>query len=276
MQLVGSVLVRNEDVFLERAIRNAAGVCDRIHVLDHMSDDGTPAILDSLARELDTLDVRRSTFSGDSHRPLEAYAGTPTWVLVVDGDCIFDPAGLAALRESLAGGEHADVFRLRGHVLHCDEIDDRNGTVSGYMAPPSRPIVQLFNFGALESWTGCHQRVHGGEPVFRLGYDWHSVRDLTDTLAWDGDPLRFVHTCFLRRSTADPESGAEGRPNLNELRGYRRGLLGRIRRAVRRPALDPRVEELHRQGLNWKQAKYRRGARVTRDATPFLLGSHAA
>ncbi|HKX48387.1 MAG TPA: glycosyltransferase family 2 protein [Gaiellaceae bacterium] len=275
MQFVGSVLVRNEDVFLERAIRNASAFCDRIHVLDHMSDDRTPAILRSLADELGTLDVRRSTFSGDSHRPLETYAGTPTWVLVVDGDCLFDPSGLATLRESLVQGEHADVFRLRGHVLHCDEIDDENGTVSGYMAPPSRPIVQLFNFGALESWTGCHQRVHGGEPVFRPGYEWHSVRDLTESSEWDADPLRFVHTCFLRRSTSDPESGGEGRPNLNELRGYRRGILGRIRRAVRRPALDPRVEELHRQGLNWKQAKYRRGPRVTCDATPFRLGAAA-
>jgi hypothetical protein len=275
VQFVGSVLVRNEDVFLERAIRNAAGFCDRMHVLDHMSEDGTPAILRALADELGTLDVRRSTFSGDSHKPLEPYAGTPTWVLVVDGDCIFDPDGLARLRESLARGEHADVFRLRGHVLHCDEIDDANASVSGYMAPPSRPIVQLFNFGALESWTGCHQRVHGGEPVFRPGYEWHSVRDFTEAEAWDADPLRFVHTCFLRRSTADPESGA-GRPNLNELRGYRRGLLGRIRRAVRRPALDPRVQELHRQGLNWKQAKYRRGPRVTLDAAPFRLGASAA
>lgn len=275
MQFVGSVLVRNEDVFLERAIRNATAFCDRIHVLDHMSDDGTPAILHALAAELGTLDVRRSTFSGDSHRPLEAYAGTPTWVLVVDGDCLFDPSGLAALRQSLAQGDHADVFRLRGHVLHCDEIDDENGTVSGYMAPPSRPIVQLFNFGALESWTGCHQRVHGGEPVFRPGYEWHSVRDLTESSGWDADPLRFVHACFLRRSTSDPQSGAEGRPNLNELRGYRRGILGRIRRVVRRPALDPRVEELHRQGLNWKQAKYRRGPRVTCDATPFRLGAAA-
>jgi len=269
VQFVGSVLVRNDDIFLERAIRSAAGFCDRIHVLDHMSDDATPSILHSLADELGTLDVRRSTFSGDSHVPLERYAGTPTWVLVVDGDCIFDPAGLEELRARLASGEHGDVFRLRGHVLHCDEIDEDHGTVSGFLAPPSRPIVQLFNFAALRSWTGCHQRVHGGEPVFRPGYEWYSVRDFAATTGWEADPLRFVHTCFMRRSTSEPESG-EGRPNLNELRSYRRGLFGRVRRAIRRPALDPRVEELHRRGLNWKQAKYRRGPRMTFDAAPFF------
>jgi hypothetical protein len=104
VEFVGSVLVRNEDAFLERAIRNAVGFCDRIHVLDHMSDDETPAILRSLADELGVLDVRRSTFSGDSHRPLEPYAGTQTWVLVVDGDCIFDPEGLEMLRRRLEDG----------------------------------------------------------------------------------------------------------------------------------------------------------------------------
>ena len=35
VQIVGSVLVRNEDVFVERAIRNVAAFCDRIHVVDH-------------------------------------------------------------------------------------------------------------------------------------------------------------------------------------------------------------------------------------------------
>ena len=35
------VLVRNEDLYVEQAIRNVAAFCDRIHVADHMSTDGT-------------------------------------------------------------------------------------------------------------------------------------------------------------------------------------------------------------------------------------------
>ncbi len=270
MRLVGSVLVRNEDVFVERAICNAAGVCDRIHVLDHQSDDGTPEILRALAGELDHLDVCRSSYSGDSHRSLEQYVGTSTWVLVIDGDCIFDPEGLGLLRETLESGVHDDVFRIRGHVLHCDEIDDAAGTVSGYLAPPSRPIVQLFNFGALESWTGCPERVHGGTAVFRPDYDWTNVFDFAETTEWDGDPLRLVHVCFLRRSSREPGDPARGRPNLNELGEYRRGLVGRIRRVVRRPTIDPKVSALRGVGRGWKEDKYRRGPRVTLDATSFF------
>ncbi|MDH4347155.1 MAG: hypothetical protein OEW31_12550, partial [Thermoleophilia bacterium] len=59
-RLVASVLVRNEDVFIERAIRNVAAVCDKIHVVDQESTDRTGEILRSLARELDHLDVVRS------------------------------------------------------------------------------------------------------------------------------------------------------------------------------------------------------------------------
>ena len=39
--IVGIVLVRNEDVFVEQAIRNVAAFCDRIHVADHVSTDRT-------------------------------------------------------------------------------------------------------------------------------------------------------------------------------------------------------------------------------------------
>ena len=34
IRIVGVALVHNEDVFVERAIRNVADFCDRIHVAD--------------------------------------------------------------------------------------------------------------------------------------------------------------------------------------------------------------------------------------------------
>ncbi len=49
MQVVGVVLVRNEDVFVEQAIRNIAAFCDRIYAVDHLSTDLTPEILRRLA-----------------------------------------------------------------------------------------------------------------------------------------------------------------------------------------------------------------------------------
>jgi hypothetical protein len=101
VRVVGVVLVRDEDLFVEQAIRNVAGVCDRIHAVDHMSRDRTGEILESLARELDHLDVRRSRDAAESHALLDEYMGTATWVLGVDGDELFDPAGLAQLAGDL-------------------------------------------------------------------------------------------------------------------------------------------------------------------------------
>src|SRR5262245_31319385 len=126
-QIVGSVLVRNEDTFVERAIRNVAEFCDRIHAIDHVSTDTTWDILRALAREFDHLDVHRSSNSADAHRLLKPYARTETWVIGVDGDELYDPEGLARLRAQLFGGAHADVFRIKAHVLNCDELDEAEG-----------------------------------------------------------------------------------------------------------------------------------------------------
>jgi hypothetical protein len=49
MKIIGSVLVRNEDLYVEQAIRNVVDFCDRIHVVDHVSDDGTSEIVRALA-----------------------------------------------------------------------------------------------------------------------------------------------------------------------------------------------------------------------------------
>src|SRR5262249_23200563 len=158
----GSMLVRNESVFVEQAIRNVAAVCDRIHVVDHVSDDGTWDVLVRLAREFDHVDLRRSPKSATSHRVLAQYAGSRVWVIGVDGDELFDPRGLAALREDLLAGAHEDVFRLKAHVLNCDQLDVERGRAWGYMAPPSRPVTKLINFEAVESWTGGSERLHDG------------------------------------------------------------------------------------------------------------------
>jgi hypothetical protein len=268
VRIVGSVLVRNEDVFVERAVRNAAAFCDRIHAVDHQSSDRTWEILRGLASELDHLDVRRAAHAGESHRLLERYAGTRTWVIGVDGDELFDPFGLAVLREALLGGAHADVFRLKAHVLNCDELDGATGEARGWMAPPSRPVTKLFNFAAVEAWSGCPERLHSGTVVFRQGYDWESRRNLFDELRWEADPLRCLHVCFRRRSSRDAES--EARPSLGQTGAYDRGPLGVLKRRLGRAGLPPKMVELNRSGRTWKQEWYARGPRVSVDATPFL------
>lgn len=259
-RIIGSVLVRNEDVHVEQSIRNVAEFCDRIHAVDHVSTDRTWEILRALAAELDHLEVRCSRNSAVAHELLAPYAGTETWVIGVDGDELYDPAGLSRLRGDLLGGAHADVFRLKAHVLNCDELDRSAGTASGWLAPPSRPVTKLFNFGAIDSWPASPDPLQAGSVAFRAGQHWESRRDLADVTTWEGDPLRCLHLCFLGRSSAD---AGVARLNLDESGEYDRGAVGTLKRLVRRRRRE-------RDGGNWKREWYARGDRVTVDAGPFL------
>jgi hypothetical protein len=263
--IVGIVLLHDEDVFVERAIRNVADFCDRIHAVDHVSTDRTWAILRALERELDHLDVRRVHHAGQSHSLLEPYAGTDTWVFGVDGDELYDHARLASFREQLLGGAYDRAFKVASNVLNCIRLDCQGGTAAGYLSPPSRSITKLYNFGAIDSWAGDGaERLHGGTIVFRPGYDERSVDNIGERLSWDETPLRCLHACFLRRSTTEKEpSGAPtGRPILEETTLHDRSWKGTLRRVLhgRRP---PSVSA-------WKREKYMRGELVTVDASPFL------
>jgi glycosyltransferase involved in cell wall biosynthesis len=270
VQIVGVSLVRNEDRFLRRALLNVASFCDRLFVADHMSSDRTADVLAELASDLDHLEVRRVRHAAESHLFVERLAGTETWVLSVDGDELYDPAGLELLRAALESGEYDGTFRLRPAGLHCDFLDEEKGVAAGYLSPPSRPLVGLLNLGALESWTNVRsERLHGGDVVFRPGFDWASWRHLGADLGWEESPFRCLHVCFLRRSSRDPELlPATGRPNLSETGAYRRGAVGVVERLARR-ALRGSLGD--RCGSSaWKAEKYRRGARVSVDAAPFL------
>jgi hypothetical protein len=264
-QIVGVVLVRNEDLLVEHAIRSVTDFCDRIHALDHVSTDGTWDILRALERDYDHLDVRRTTHAGDSQRVLERYAGTDTWVFGVDGDEFYDSQRLRALRNDLLAGAYHDVFKIGYNMLNCVEIDWEARTASGYLSPPSRLARKLFNFAAIESWKGHGaERLHGGVVVFRPGYDHTSVDNIGDRLSWDETPLRCLHATFLRRSSADPEHEQPVlRPILMESAMQDRSWRGGLKRFLRRRR-PPAVSE-------WKPQKYMRGELVTVDASPFLL-----
>jgi hypothetical protein len=263
-QIVGIVLVHNEDLFVERAIRNTAAFCDRIHAVDHVSTDGTWGVLCKLADEYDHLDVRRSTHAGDSHRLVEPYAGTRTWVFGIDGDELYDPARLADFREELLEGAHQAVFKIAANVLNCVELDQDGGRALGYLSPPSRSITKLYNFAAIDGWVGDGaERLHGGTISFRSGYDERAVDNIGERMSWDETPVRCLHLCFLPRSTEDPDtSEVQPRPILEETGMQDRGWIGTLKRRLRRRPL-PEISD-------WKREKYMRGDLVTVDAGPFF------
>ncbi len=253
-EIVGIVLVRNEDVFVEQAIRNVAGFCDRIHAVDHVSTDGTWQILRALEGEYPQLDVRRSHHAGDSHTLLEPYAGTETWVFGVDGDELYDPRGLPEMRARLLRGEFNEAWFVKGNVLHCDAVDVEGRRASGWLAPPARSVTKLFNFAAIDAWDGpVPERLHGGNPVFRPGYYWEKTRWLRDEHEWADSPFRCLHGCFLRRSSRQPATLVA-----------RHSIADRNVTPLRKRFLTRSRES------EWKLTRYRQGPHVTVDADGFF------
>src|SRR5207244_7269426 len=89
----------------------------------------------------------------------------------------------------------------------CLDVDPAAGTARGYHAPPSRGTPKLLNFGAIEAWEGpTRERLHGGTIRFRPGYDEGSRSDDLQRLPWEETPLRWLHVCFMARSSRRPET----------------------------------------------------------------------
>jgi glycosyltransferase involved in cell wall biosynthesis len=248
-RIVGIVLVRNEDVFVETAVRNVADFCDEILVADHGSIDRTPAILRALAGELPKIHYKSIRHPAESHGLIGHLAGSPTWVFGVDGDEIYEPDRLARLREKILSGDFDKHWMLLGNVLHVTKLDKDRRTASGHLAPPCRSMTKLYNFNAIESWDGyTPERLHGGNVRFRAGFTRDDRRMLHEEAAWPEADFRCLHLCFLKRSSRDTES--TNRRNIIETFGPTRlhtlwysvaGMLG-FRKAAR-----------------WKRSRYMRG-----------------
>jgi hypothetical protein len=260
--IVGIMLVRNEDLFVEQALRNVLHFCDKIIVLDNHSRDHTYAILEHLAGSFPAIELSRIASAASSHEPLEVYAGTPCWVLGVDGDELYDPHGLSVLRQDLQAGVYDDWWVLFGNVLNCVEIDRHSMSARGYLAPPCRSMTKLYNFGLLKSWTNCPQRLHGGDLVFARGH--RSLRnDLYKRISWEDSNLRCLHTCFMRRSSRDPEVFGRGLTRQNVTEEQHTGLTRRLWRNM----IGLAGCQL---GSRWKAEKYRRGPLVEKKVSGFL------
>jgi hypothetical protein len=255
--ILGIAMVRDEDQFVDQAVRNALEVCDTFVVADHRSRDETPRILAAIRHDFpDKVELRRIRRAGEANLFLRPFVGQPVWVLAVDGDDLYEPSRLTALRERLLSGEFDAFTSVKGNTLHCTALDRASGNASGYLAPPSRTITKLRNFAAIESWTGKSvEHLYGGNRRLRAGFEHEPVRMLGDDFSWSESPFRCLHVCFLKRSSRQTTS-TRARRSVIESLGY--GRLERTRAAVAttfgRPPESP-----------WKLDKYRQGDRVTVD-----------
>ena len=252
-RIVGIVLVRNEDLFVETAVRNIVAFCDEIRVADHGSTDATPRILRSLAGSSPKIHVESISHPAASHELIRNLSGSATWVFGVDGDEIYEPDRLARLRQRILRGEFDRHWMLLGNVLHATKLSPDRRTASGHFAPPCRSMTKLYNFNAIESWNGyTPERLHGGKVRFRGGFAPPSRLMLYKEIGWEKADFRCLHLCFLERSSRDNETA--GRRNIMETFGPTRlhtvcyGLAEKLG---------------FRKSGQWKRSRYMRGPEMT-------------
>lgn len=261
MKIVGIMLLHNEDRFVDVCVRNIIEFCDELIVVDHQSNDLTPSILARLSAEFaPKIRVVTTRDTADSHRLIQPYAGSDVWVFGVDGDEVYDRAGLARFKSRLAAGEFSKWWVVFGNVLNVRLLDASLRTATGHLAPPCRSMTKLYNFSAIESWDGdCFERLHGGEITFRPAYDASLRCSLHETVGWDEADFRCLHLCFLRRSSKDKD-GAAPRKNLMDLHAWSFGKwIGRIKERV-----------FGIQTEDWKVQKYARGPMATKRVSEFF------
>jgi glycosyltransferase involved in cell wall biosynthesis len=259
-RIVGISLVRNEDLFVETALRNAAGFCDELYVADHGSTDQTNPIVRALASESPKIHLHTISHPADSQTLIKRFAGSRTWIFGVDGDEIYEPVRLARLREKILSGAFDQHWMLLGNVLHVTKLDDRRLTASGHLAPPCRSMTKLYNFNAIEAWAGyTPERLHGGTIRFRPGYSEADRRMLYEEVSWQEADFRCLHLCFLRRSSRDREDAA--RRNIIETFGPTRlhTWWYMLRRILG-----------FETAARWKRSRYMRGPETTVSAETFF------
>jgi len=258
-RVVGMVLVKNENLFIEKVVRHIAGFCDEVLLADHESDDGTTEILEKLAAEFPHIHLHRIQYASESHDLLQSYVNTPTWIFGVDGDELYDPVQLAAFRQRLNAGEFDSWWMIFGNVLNCEEWQPEIQRAAGFLSPPCRSMTKLYNFNAISAWKGGNpSRLHGDGIVFKPGFDETRKFELHQQHTWENSPFRCLHLCFVPRSSKT--SSDETHRHHPEVKGrnFWHELIQRFWRTLRPEA-----------SRDWRQERYRRGPRVEVDVKGF-------
>lgn len=265
-QIVGIVLVKNEEKYIKQIISNIVQFCDKIIVADNLSTDSTAEIiLDAANKESGKIEYHSIAHPRESHNLIISYAGSKTWIFAVDGDEIYDPNGLSYLRRKIIEGIFDTWWIVLGNVLNCIELDLDKRYARGYLAPPCRSMTKLYNFNVIDSWDGpCPERLHGGSVTFKKGFSKTLRKEIYKEVVWEDAFFRCLHLCFLQRSGQDKMNG--------------NGLF------IRKNISDINSEGLYRQTWNkvfhiighktkvsaWKQDKYMRGTLVRKEISSFF------
>ena len=220
-KIIGIVLVKNEDIYIQQALQNVLDFCDKVLVLDNNSTDRTYQILDALQRQhSEKIELHKIENALDSHGFIENYANTDTWIFAIDGDELYDSQQLKKFRAEIFSGKYNNYWKIFGNCIHVKIIDQQAKTVTGYMAPPSRSITKLYNFNAITAWKEHTERLHGTEMKFKENFNTETVLLLHDLYSWEQSPFRCLHMCFVQRSSTEDRGGKMRLNPLENLKPY--------------------------------------------------------
>lgn len=264
-KIIGIVLVRNEDLYIEQVLFNICEFCDEIIVADNISKDKTAEIAGSFHHKDCIVHYHLIKNPSESHELISCYAGKPVWIFAVDGDEIYDPEGLRKLRTKLLGGQFDRSWMIFGNVLNCVGLDLDENLARGYLSPPCRSMTKLYNFNAISAWNGpCPERLHGGTIQFRDDFNKSMRLELHKQNTWENSEFRCLHLCFIKRSSLEKASNREHlrvRKNISDKRSE--GVLQKlVNRCISLIGVDHQSD--------WKKEKYMRGALVEKKVEPFL------
>lgn len=246
MQIIGITHIKDEDIWIGKAIENLTAFCDQIIVVDNGSTDNTLSILqDYDVNVIHEPDLR------NTHSYVEQYVGKDYWVQGFGGDEIYDPVGLKKVRDMILGGYYDNTFQVYPYFLHATEISEDGQFASGYLAPPSHPPGKLYNFKNLDAWPNIRKNHMFLEPTRQIKPGIVNQDKDFHTLTWSSSPYRCLHMRYLPRSSNEPAWQVGGKLNPADLLGY--------------ISSDDFGD---RPGYN-KRKKYRRGELVTLDITEF-------
>lgn len=264
-QIIGSVQVRNEDVYVEQAVLNILDFCDKIIITDHRSSDHTFEICKRLADAHPKIELKSIQSPREAAIAIEPYFGTNTWIFGVDGDEIYDPQGLVSMRKYLLDGAFSKDFCIFGNVLNVTSLNLKRKMARGYLAPPSRSMTKLYNFSMIESWKNCPERLLGNELTFKEGFNADLRRYLHMELGWEESYFRCLHMPFMKRSTTQKIRLSRTRLNPDELNriSLEKSIIWKLLRMAK-------LQVMNFLGMDWKNQKYRRGPRVDKNVAVFL------
>ncbi len=209
IEIIGICLVKNEDIYIERVLKNISGFCDKIRVIDNGSTDDTIEIVKKCIKRFSNITLEHTKRINRTHKIVEGYAGEDKWIFGVDGDEIYDPKGLSVLRSEILNGDYQNFWMLRGYFYHLVQLDAKTNQAVGYLAPPSKDPNKLYNFSLLERW-----RADNVQPIFHCQthrfkdpqyYSQHYPKNkkLHRKYGWEDCPLRCIHTRMLQRSSKE-------------------------------------------------------------------------